>query len=268
MRRSRRSFIPNPHLILAIPEISRICPSPSQYLCGSDASNGLQGLAGWYLGGLPIPWSGPCVSRHGTQAPLPADAPVNCPRSVCPSFRRFPPPLSPVPSIASLAAANPSRWCSPNSVSGPSTHSLGPTCRSAAAPARPTKVTGVVFHTRPWICPRSGRSQGERHDFRGESGSSCKQPIRSMLGCIDRRARSAGRARIGRGSPGAAAPHLRVWEIRTEQSEGHQQLRSNNTVAPARPMSDTRPVGDFPETGNTPASCRSTVHAKGASSRK
>ena len=134
MRRSRRSFIPNPRLILAIPGISRICPSPSQYLCGSDASNGLQGLAGWYLGGLPIPWSGPCASRHGTQAPLPADAPLSSPRSVCPSFRRLPPPLSSVPSIASLAAANPSGWCSPNSVSEPSTHSLGPTCRGATAP--------------------------------------------------------------------------------------------------------------------------------------
>ena len=94
--------------------------------------------------------------------------------------------------------------------------------RLAAVPphrSRPTKVTGVVFLTRPWICPRFGRSQGERYDFRGASGPSCKQPIRSLPGCIERRAQAAGRARIGRGSPGAAGPHLRVWELRTEQSE-------------------------------------------------
>ena len=70
MRRSRRSFIPNPRLILAIPGISRICPSPSQHLCVSDASNGLQGLAGGYLGDRPIPRSGPvCIAaRHASTA--------------------------------------------------------------------------------------------------------------------------------------------------------------------------------------------------------
>ena len=147
------------------------------------------------------------------------------------------------------------------------THSLGPTCRSAAAPARPTKVTGVVFLTRLWICPRSGRSQSERYDFRGESGPSCKQPTLSLLGRIDRLAQSAARARFGCGSPGAADSHLRVWELWTELSKRLQQLRSNKTVAQARPMIYTRPVGYFPVIGNTPASCRSTVHAKGASSR-
>ena len=102
--------------------------------------------------------SAPCASRHGTQAPLPADAPVSCPRSVCPSFRRLPPPLSPVPSIASLAAANPSRWCSPNSVSGPSTHSLGPTCRGATAPVRPL-VGGLGRPRSPvWYFTRGRRS--------------------------------------------------------------------------------------------------------------
>ena len=81
------------------------------------------------LGGLAAPGSGPprTLARLA-DTPLPANPPVNCPRSaVNPSRRLPPPPLNPVPS-APTAAASPSGGCTSRTASSTAAPS------SAAAP--------------------------------------------------------------------------------------------------------------------------------------